>query len=190
MIKQGEKHSWSLCDSKSKPTTASDWKTELDAVNQSFPPPPPHPLCFELFSFFPFFPFFFYFFKFPLFFIFFPISFFLSLASTFFLISFSLSSFFSLFYHCFKPDVKSSDLSREKKFFFGVKCTTYAVLFDIWDQYKKINRLSRPLPLNVAPSIWNYQPCFSRTGWDPGSASSAHSEDTSKYRVLHRQAEE
>lgn len=52
-----------------------------------------------------------------------------------FLFPFLLS--FLFFYHCFRPDVKSLDLSWEKKFLFGVKYTTYAVVFDVWDQYQK-----------------------------------------------------
>lgn len=54
----------------------------------------------------------------------------------------------------------------------------------------KISRSSRPLPLNVDPSIWDYQPHFSHTVWTPGFASSAHSEDTTNFCVLHRLTEE
>lgn len=70
----------------------------------------------------------------PFFFFSFPLSFpSFHISSLFFFHFFFLFSF----YHCFRPDVKSSDLSQEKKFLFGVEYTTYAVIFDIWDQYQK-----------------------------------------------------
>lgn len=136
VIKQGEKHSCSICDSEFKPTTASDWETEEDHVKLSFPPLSLRFVLYFLFllsfyfSFIFFIVSFFHFFLFSPFLLSFPgfHTFPLSFFPFFFLVA-----FLSLFQT--RCEVLGTELGE--KVLIRSKCTTYAVIFDIWDQYQK-----------------------------------------------------
>lgn len=133
---------------------------------------------------------------FSFFFLIFPFIFFLLFSS--FLLSFPSFHNFPIFFSfhlSFLSFIAVSDQMWNCQFWAGRKSSwskAHHLCFNIWylGPISKISRLSRSLPLNGAPSVWDYQPCSSHKVWAPGFASSAHSEDTSNYSVLHRLEEE